>query len=709
MRVLWIAVCLLAVVESAPPSGAQETEPIFDPRPLVLMEAVPRGLKPVTSMDLAQVRQGYGLSLSPDGSQVAFVAGQANVSSNSYRSGIFVVGTGGSRPPLSLGSAGTPHWDSINQWCTEPPQWSGDGRFLTYRMRMRPDASWQVWRWDRHATELRPWTHVPGDVLRYRWDSSAKRIYLEVQLPVDRAGEPTGLEEGILYDGRVLPWEGIPAIRKKIAHKDATTAVWIHEVDTGVEREATGKEQQSFEPDAKSLEREFNARAGTSFESCHIGSAKLSPDNRSAALVCSPEEIGSSRVMRWRFYLMPGDGRDPVELARDSNRITDYWWSGEGDLYYAATQGDGRAGRMMSFRASAGEEREFFHTSEILREFSMDSAGRLIACTREIGTSPARIALIDRKAGTLTTLVDLNPEFGHLQLAPVERISGVNGFGEEWFGHLVKPPGYEPGKRYPLIVTLYRSGDYFLLGASGNENPIQVYAANGFAVLSFDIGRFRFRKPGDFEDHLLDWASPTASLEMAVQTLVQEGLADPERVGISGFSHGAEILEYAISHTHSFHAAVESGPAARDPFFYYMAGRSWQELFASWGLGGWPEGQAAQNWKRLAASLNADQIGTPLLVNSADSEFLASLALCASLEQLHKPVELHIYANELHVKNQPKHRYEIYERNLDWFRFWLQGKEDMASAKSQQYARWRKLREDSRKPANALAGQARLR
>jgi len=68
------------------------------------------------------------------------------------------------------------------------------------------------------------------------------------------------------------------------------------------------------------------------------------------------------------------------------------------------------------------------------------------------------------------------------------------------------------------------------------------------------------------------------------------------------------------------------------------------------------------------------------------------MALFTSLEKLHKPVELYIYTNELHIKNQPKHRYEIYERNVDWFRFWLQGYEDPDSAKAGQYVRWRELR-----------------
>jgi dipeptidyl aminopeptidase/acylaminoacyl peptidase len=180
---------------------------------------------------------------------------------------------------------------------------------------------------------------------------------------------------------------------------------------------------------------------------------------------------------------------------------------------------------------------------------------------------------------------------------------------------------------------------------------------------------------------------------MAVRSLVERGIVDPKKVGLAGLSRGADILEYAISHSQAFQAAIESGPGARDPYFFYMAGGVWHELFRKWGLGGWPEGDAKKNWSRLAASLNADRIEAPLLMNSADSEYLGNLALYTSLEQLHKPVELYIHVNELHVKNQPKHRYEIYERNVDWFRFWLEGQEDASPEKKSQYSRWERLRE----------------
>jgi dipeptidyl aminopeptidase/acylaminoacyl peptidase len=248
--------------------------------------------------------------------------------------------------------------------------------------------------------------------------------------------------------------------------------------------------------------------------------------------------------------------------------------------------------------------------------------------------------------------------------------------------------------RYPLVITTYRSGDSrFLRGGSGDEYPIQVLAANGFAVLSFDTGAERSFKHGDFQGALLQWASPVASMEMAVRDLSAEGIVDPKKVSITGLSHGAEMVEYAISHSNFVRAAINSGGGARDPSFYYIAGKFWQSLFLDWGLGGWPEGNSRANWQVLSPLLNADHVNAPLLLNVADSEFLLGLPFVTSLQQLGKPVELFVYPDESHVKNQPKHRYEIYERNVDWLKFWLKGEEDANPTKSDQYARWRGLRQ----------------
>jgi dipeptidyl aminopeptidase/acylaminoacyl peptidase len=280
----------------------------------------------------------------------------------------------------------------------------------------------------------------------------------------------------------------------------------------------------------------------------------------------------------------------------------------------------------------------------------------------------------------------------NLKLGSSTRLDGINRYGDRWWADLVKPLNYEPGKKYPLIVTTYRTHE-FLRGASGDENPIHVYAANGFAVLSFDFGRREYdNKPGDFQRYLSWYESVGASIEMAIQEASEIGVADTTRVGLTGYSRGTEIVAYEITHTKLFRAV--SGAAGDDsPYFYYMASRRVQNTFSKEGLGGWPEGRSRANWRQLGSELNAERIDVPVLNNDPDSELLPDLALYTSLKELGKPVELFIYPNELHVVNQPKHRYQIYERNLDWFRFWLKSEESPDPAKSEQYERWHQLRQ----------------
>jgi len=203
-------------------------------------------------------------------------------------------------------------------------------------------------------------------------------------------------------------------------------------------------------------------------------------------------------------------------------------------------------------------------------------------------------------------------------------------------------------------------------------------------------------EPGDFQRYLSWYESVDASIAMAIQRAFEMGVADSTKIGLTGYSRGTEIAAYEITHTKLFRA-ISGAAGDNSPYFYYMAPKVIQQNFSREGLGGWPEGKSEANWKQLAPELNAGRIDVPVLNNDPDSEFLGDLALYTSLRELGKPMELFIYPNELHRINQPKHRYQIYERNLDWFRFWLKSEESSDPDKREQYQRWRRLRELQRK------------
>lgn len=111
-------------------------------------------------------------------------------------------------------------------------------------------------------------------------------------------------------------------------------------------------------------------------------------------------------------------------------------------------------------------------------------------------------------------------------------------------------------------------------------------------------------------------------------------------------------------------------------------------------------------WQPYSPALNATRMDIPLLMQLADSEMLTALPTVTALKAYGQPVDLYTFPQEFHIKWQPRHRRAVYERNLDWFSFWLQGREDPAPAKATQFALWRAMRNRLDKARSAGAGRA---
>jgi dipeptidyl aminopeptidase/acylaminoacyl peptidase len=652
--------------------------PTFDARPVDLpkIEKTPRSL--VSSSDLLAIRDLHGIAISPNGKYVAFVVGQAVYEINGYRTGLFVVGTEPGSQPRSLGSAGMPHWDEINQWPPEPPQWSPDSQSITYRARWSSQEPWQVWRWDRSGGPPRLVAKFAGDVVRYDWDAAKNQILLTVEKPRSAAESEKArrslMEQGIAYDEKILAWTGASVLDQVLAHDPRKTELWIHDCRKGINRRATQKETAALNATSAGFEEQLEKKLPGQV----LLDQKRSPDGNAVVFRTWTYHPPNRNYEQRTLFLVTKSNDVPVELTPGAYYVDEYWWSPDGSiLYYTEFSGDGRPRQLKALRLGGGNPEVVSASPDALAEFSVDRRGRYAACTRENATTPAQVALFDLATRSVRILADVNPELQNIELGSSERVEGTNHFGDAWHGHLVKPADYRAGRRYPLIVTLYRSGDaVFLRGATGDEFPIQVFAAQGFAVLSFDVGMNKTFSPGDFEGFIRTrYASALASLEMAIQNLIDRGIVEPGAVGICGLSRGTETVEYAITHSDLFQAAAASGGGGRDPYFYYMSGKSWRRQFADWGLAGWPEGMMRSNWQELSLSLRANLVKAPLLINAADSEFVPSLSTYTALKELNKTVELYIYPGELHIKNQPKHRFEIYNRNLQWFERWLKNRE----------------------------------
>jgi dipeptidyl aminopeptidase/acylaminoacyl peptidase len=668
----------------------------FDPTPVQIPSVEKGKLRPITTMDLLTIRDQKGVSISPDGKYVAFVVGQAVYETNSYRSGLYIVGTTPGSAPICLGTAGASPLDWINQWVPDPPQWSPDSKYIARLTRMDKGANWQVWRWDLDGRPPKQLTNVPGDVRSFHWITEGSKIVVTFEKPQDPSEARKLSEDGILYDGGFDPSQTLPVVKAVLASRPKRFETWVHDVAIGEERRQTGAEADSIGPWVSDIGEEYYdpKTADFSVTGHHLLDAKVSPDGRRVAYRVLDDSPGIDKVW-YKFFSKPVRGGTAVQVAPGVYFIGDYWWAADSSkIYYSENLGDGRPDKFMAVPAEGGTPQQVFGSSDSIYSCSPDKAFRYIVCNSDSRNSPSNIVLIDVAAGTVRTLVHLNLEFSNVEFSSVARLDGVNTYGDRWWADLVKPLNYEPGKKYPLIVTTYRT-PVFPRGASGDENPVDVYAAHGFAVLNFDFGLREFdNKPGDFQRYWSWYQSVEASINMAIQQASAMGFVDTTRMGLTGYSAGMTIVAHEITHTKLFRA-VSGAAGLQSPYFYYMARRSYQEFVSRAGLGGWPAGESKVNWSHLAPELNADRIDAAVLNNDPDSEFLQDLALYTSLRELGKPVELYIYPDELHHINQPRHRYQMYERNLDWFRFWLKSEESTDPAKNEQYHRWRQLREQA--------------
>lgn len=655
------------------------SKPDFDPTP-VKIESVTRIKlpRPITSMDLLTIRDLKGMQISPDGRKVVFALVQAVYETNSYRSGLFVADTTPGSLPVSLGTAGPPRFDQIGQLSNYAVTWSPDGQWITSLM--KHNGSWQIWRWTQDGKKPEQLTHSAADIQEYEWSLDGKKIIFNTSQPMDSAAAKKILESGILYDGSIRTWGHDTFPRLMLEAKAPAKQTWVYELESRTERKATSKEE------AKLNKRILEQIGPQKF----ILNSRLSSDGLSQLLAVSTTGSGYS------IFLKSLSDNTLTQITPPSPQyILNLWWNRDGSEIYFEQAGPSLIG-LYAVSRNGGPIREVSKSSDLLLGFSLDQNGSRAACIRSNPTLPPQIAIVDLKTGAPSTLVDVNPEFQNIVLSPAIRLEWKNKYGIATHAHLVKPLHYEPGKRYPLIVTTYASGS-FLRGAAGDEYPIQVFAANGFAVLDFNEPPRRVVRDGDFQKAKMIWDSPMESLASVLKMLDDTGIVQSDKRGLSGLSFGAEITSYTISHSDLFHAAATSQGGGRDPLFYDLAEVGWQKTLSNWGLGGRPQGEAAPRWRELSAALNAERINAPLLIQLSDSELLSSLMLYNSLKELNKPVEMIVYADELHVKSQPKHRYEIYQRNLDWFAFWLQGKEDSDPKKHEQYARWRAMREATKK------------
>ncbi len=393
-----------------------------------------------------------------------------------------------------------------------------------------------------------------------------------------------------------------------------------------------------------------------------------------------------------------GERAYPCTTAACADRIAGMWWLGPGELLFLRDWGTDRLGAVELFRWRPGTAPvSILRTTDVLIDCQLGMGA--LYCARESAERPRYLERLSLRDGSGTTVFDPNPAFRAVQLGAVRRLAVRAADGAPTFADLVLPPGHRPGERHPMIVVQYQSRG-FLRGGVGDEYPVHLFAANGYAVLSYqrpmafadgykarDLNEFQRINTSGFADRRRVFTA----LEAAVDGAIATGTVDADRLGITGLSEGASSAIWAILATPRYRAAAISS-CCEDPYpSFYSNGPAYARDMKRWGYP-LPDEDRDGFWRTFSLALGADRVAAPLLLQMSDQEFRFALQAVGSLKDAGKPVELYVFPNEFHNKWQPEHRAAIYARAIDWFDFWLRGRVDPAPGKAPQYARWQAMR-----------------
>lgn len=664
-------------------------------------DAVRGGTRDISAADLIELRtigfpdaavSGPGaLAVSPDGKLVAFQLSRADVQSDSYCSGLIIASVDG-RTPARLADQGGEFIPlttfvrglSVNVGLPRSvtPVWSPDGQSIAFLRREHGITQAFVVKTARRSG--RPVTSSKADVEALAWTADGSELLVALRPATPRVEAAIDAEgrSGWFYDARVATNAGV---RPRIRESQVPLQWFVVDPANGMMRPARAGEA---------------APADTPVSTSSPGASAWSPFQK-------PE--GDSLISPDRLWAKNPAGRSiRCNAEQCLGPISTMWWDPEAQVVrFLRREGwNHESYAFYSWYPSEAAPVRTYATLDVIQNCAQARA--ILLCTVENATMPRRIVAIDPSTGSRRILFDPNPEFRAVRLGRVQRLRWRNDRGLEAWGDLVLPPGFGAGEKLPMIVVQYHSRG-FLRGGTGDEYPVHLLAAKGFAVLSFE-------RPPDVSQSIPNlrteaelnaaseagWAdrkSLLSSILTGVRAAIMTGAIDPARLGITGLSDGATSTRFALINSDMFAAASISSCCIEPKTAMTYGGIAWADYNRSLG---YPPATAENPafWRPVSLALNSDRIRTPLLMQLSDDEYLLSLEAFEALRENDAPVELYVYPDEHHVKWHPVHRAAVYERNLEWFDFWLRCREDPSPAKAAQYRRWESMRADT--PASDL-------
>lgn len=639
---------------------------------------------------LVEVADLSGLTVSPDGGRLAFRLERASVARDTYESTWYVQDMDGRSPPQPVGDGGVPLRDAAGGALPAEARWSQDGRWLFYRALVADRI--EVWRAAADGVGAAPVTADAANVRAF--GLSADGATLRYSVGATRADIVRA--EQAEYDHGVHATPDVPIGQGVFrSHEIAGRLAMQRYTGIGYVRDGL----LASEPDRW---KQVNLATG---EVVELGSDAatatgttdplLDPETGRRVAIVPAEGAGRASDSGLKVLPAPSGGQEIVCRASACSHaaITSAQWRpGTGEVLFTITPREaGGAQSVFRWNIDTGEVSPVAESRGLVNG-GRDTASRCaisaeaLACVVAEPDRPPRLERIDIETGRRQVMFEPNAALA----ADLEKsirwrfLRWKDAEGREFTGQLLLGETDVPGRRRPLFVTYYACPG-FLRGGTGDEWPLASLAADGIAALCINARPYRYDPVARYNEGL-------EAVRSVIALLAGEGLVDITRVGMGGLSFGSEVTQWVATESDLLAAASETAPSIT-PLSYLISslqgGRYFTTLYAAWQLRA-PEATPEQ-WKRISPAFNYDRIRIPILYQMPDEEYLFALDYLVPMIRK-RTADLYIFPNETHQKYQPRHKAAACERNLDWFRFWLQDYESGDPEKRGQYDYWREMR-----------------
>ena len=661
--------------------------------------------RPIKLDDIPRLREVRDPQLSPDGQSIAFVVSSVDAKEDKSSAHIWMVGYDG-KGERQITSG---------QESESSPRFSPDGKYLAFTSsRKGPAKGSQVWLLDRSGGEAFQLTDVKGRLQGYEWSPDSKRLALTIGDPDPEAEASAAAAEA---GGKPKPPKPIVLDRYKFKQdvqgyltSGRHSYIYLFDIETKkLDRLTASKADESGpswspdgsriaffsnhapdpdrEPDGQLFVAEAKAGAAeklltTSANRVGRGRFEWSPDGKWITFTESDEKKWGAYSMD-HLSVVASDGsaapkRLPTVEALDRG-VSSPRFSADGKaIQFTIT--DNRSVYPAQVNLASGKVDRLMNPPVVVS--SWDSAAH-----RSIVLSGGDAKYTEVQAfedGKLRQLTHLNDAlFAELDLGQTEEVGFKSKDGTDVYGLLTYPVGYVKGTKVPLLLRIHG-------GPNGQDQHAfsferQLFAANGYAVLAVNYRGSAGRGQKYSRAIFADWGHyEVEDLHAGVDHVVKMGVADPDKLGVGGWSYGGILTDYLIASDTRFKAATSGAGTAFTVSYYGVDHYIIQydnEIGPPWNPKSW------ETYQKLSYPfLHADRIKTPTLFLGGEKDFNVPISggeqMYQALRSLGIETQLVIYPNEFHGIQRPSYVRDRYERYLGWYEKYLKKASAPASASS---------------------------